>query len=216
MWIVSRETERDFFMRKCKVDGCDKKHYGKGFCIKHYTRFNRYGDPEVVNKKKPFRTGCIVDGCDKKHYAKGYCRKCYEGWLRRKRGSPQRESANERCNKCGNPLAVANDMCQSCYDEHYYKNHRETINMKNRSRKEKRSFGGRRNEILQAYRYKCVLCDMSDNDSVGTWGARLEIHHKDGNNMNSDTPNHNTENLMVLCKRCHASLHHKQGVKKCV
>jgi len=32
-------------MRKCTVEGCDSKHYAKGYCVKHYMRFKKYGDP---------------------------------------------------------------------------------------------------------------------------------------------------------------------------
>ena len=30
---------------KCSVVGCTGKHYGKGFCSKHYQRWARHGDP---------------------------------------------------------------------------------------------------------------------------------------------------------------------------
>jgi len=31
--------------RKCSVDGCDGKHYGRGFCEPHYYRWRQHGDP---------------------------------------------------------------------------------------------------------------------------------------------------------------------------
>lgn len=33
--------------RLCSVDGCENKHYGKGFCTKHYNRVLRHGDPHT-------------------------------------------------------------------------------------------------------------------------------------------------------------------------
>ena len=33
--------------RKCDVDGCEVKHYGKGFCKKHLYRFDRFGSPNL-------------------------------------------------------------------------------------------------------------------------------------------------------------------------
>lgn len=30
-------------MRTCSVEGCENKHYGKGYCDKHYRQFKKYG-----------------------------------------------------------------------------------------------------------------------------------------------------------------------------
>ena len=79
---------------------------------------------------------------------------------------------------------------------------------------QRRYFGGRRNEIVQAYGHKCAFCGMSDDDSFGTWGALLSIHHKDGIGRASKNPNNNIENLQVLCRKCHASLHNKEKTRK--
>jgi hypothetical protein len=32
-------------MVPCSVDGCDEKHYSRGFCPIHYQRFQAHGDP---------------------------------------------------------------------------------------------------------------------------------------------------------------------------
>lgn len=32
-------------MRTCSIDGCSGKHFGKGFCHKHYRRWRTHGDP---------------------------------------------------------------------------------------------------------------------------------------------------------------------------
>ena len=29
--------------KTCKVEGCEKKHYGKGYCRKHYQQFRKHG-----------------------------------------------------------------------------------------------------------------------------------------------------------------------------
>lgn len=32
----------------CKVEGCDERHYGHGYCVLHYGRWRRQGDPLKV------------------------------------------------------------------------------------------------------------------------------------------------------------------------
>jgi hypothetical protein len=29
----------------CTLDGCERTHFGKGYCVKHYKRWAKYGDP---------------------------------------------------------------------------------------------------------------------------------------------------------------------------
>ena len=60
-------------MRKCKVDGCEGKHYSKGYCKRHYQQFKKYGEDLLPPKEAK----CSVDGCNNKHKAKGYCNKHY-------------------------------------------------------------------------------------------------------------------------------------------
>lgn len=35
--------------RKCSIELCDNKHFGRGFCSKHYQRWVTHGDPSQVD-----------------------------------------------------------------------------------------------------------------------------------------------------------------------
>lgn len=63
--------------RICSVDGCGKKHYGKGFCSGHYDKWRRTGDPlweipEFIPKL------CCIEKCNNNAESKGFCNKHYK------------------------------------------------------------------------------------------------------------------------------------------
>ncbi|MDR4341777.1 hypothetical protein FOS10_35145, partial [Bacillus thuringiensis] len=69
----SKEKE----VRLCSIEGCTDKHYGKGYCSKHY-RMNRKTGSPISPSEKIRNQGCSIEGCDNEHRAKGYCSKHYQ------------------------------------------------------------------------------------------------------------------------------------------
>lgn len=61
-------------MKKCTVNGCNDKHYGKGYCSKHYQRVYKNGtsDKKIIKKKI-----CNIEGCEKPRHSKEYCGQHY-------------------------------------------------------------------------------------------------------------------------------------------
>jgi len=57
-------------MRICTIEGCNDKHYGKGYCGRHYTQVYRNGQITRVEKTPKI---CTIEGCNDKHSGKGYC-----------------------------------------------------------------------------------------------------------------------------------------------
>ncbi|HPL95039.1 MAG TPA: GTP cyclohydrolase I FolE [Paludibacteraceae bacterium] len=55
-----------------------------------------------------------------------------------------------------------------------------------------------RNRALEYYGQECMRCGETEN---------LVVHHLDFQNIRSPSDNHSIENLMVLCKSCHARIH---------
>jgi hypothetical protein len=67
----------------CSVTGCGKPARARGFCMMHYNRWLRHGNPGEPETRNIFRSGpCLIDGCDKKRVALGWCRMHYRRWLR--------------------------------------------------------------------------------------------------------------------------------------
>lgn len=56
----------------CKAEGCNNKHFCKGYCVKHYRQIQNHGrlTPEL---EQSITGKCTVPGCEAKHYSKGYC-----------------------------------------------------------------------------------------------------------------------------------------------
>lgn len=68
--------------KKCKVDGCERVHYGLGYCKNHYRAFKKYGE-DFINRDdfKVYEDDlkkCKVEGCNGTHKAQGYCERHYD------------------------------------------------------------------------------------------------------------------------------------------
>lgn len=70
-----------------------------------------------------------------------------------------------------------------------------------------------RKRALAYYGLECARCGFSTENPED-----FVVHHKDFNNISSTLGNHSIENLVVLCKPCHAKLHNElaTGIKKFV
>ena len=59
--------------RQCDVEGCERRHFGRGYCKGHHSQWRRYGYIRSATLGgAPDRT-CDVEACDKPHLAKGLC-----------------------------------------------------------------------------------------------------------------------------------------------
>lgn len=51
-------------MKKCKIKDCESGAYCRGWCKKHYTRWERYGDPNVIHERHRFTKADITKAVD--------------------------------------------------------------------------------------------------------------------------------------------------------
>lgn len=73
----------------CSVDECESRHYGKGWCNKHYNRMRNTGSLELRPKTVNY---CKVDGCGLElvpPYGRGMCSLHYKRFM--KHGDPHYE-----------------------------------------------------------------------------------------------------------------------------
>lgn len=59
-------------MKKCSIEGCEKKHNSKGFCRSHYMKNKAHGNPLF---ERIIKLDCNVEGCHESHLANGFCNK---------------------------------------------------------------------------------------------------------------------------------------------
>lgn len=66
------------------------------------------------------------------------------------------------------------------------------------------SFGGNRFNALYRDNWECQKCGMTNEQHILVFSKSIHVHHIDGSGK-TNNPNHNINNLITLCVRCHAS-----------
>lgn len=72
--------------RICWVEGCERRHFGRGLCAMHHKRMWRHGNPNTTYKPSLSGLICCVEGCQSPAKAKFMCKLHYERVKRH--GSP--------------------------------------------------------------------------------------------------------------------------------
>lgn len=147
---------------------------------------------------------------NRKLYAHGLCQRCYKEQWRRKHGIPKRgEKSAQPCKECGRIPSVGRSLCIRCYSRWWRKQQGEKHRQYMRNHVQKHHFGAHPEIIDRRENEGCLICGMSNEESLKVFDRRLSIHHLDGKGRTSNDPNHDLENLVVLCDRCHRRIHNQ-------
>ncbi|WP_333742689.1 HNH endonuclease signature motif containing protein [Streptomyces ardesiacus] len=59
--------------RTCSVPGCERIHYGRGWCSLHYARWRIHGSTDKPVRKRPIAPPCDIEGCEQPSADQGLC-----------------------------------------------------------------------------------------------------------------------------------------------
>lgn len=69
--------------RICSIPDCGKPAKAHGWCVRHYRRWLRHGDPCGGRALRGVNTGtCAIPGCERKFSKRGWCSAHYQRWKR--------------------------------------------------------------------------------------------------------------------------------------
>lgn len=66
--------------KRCAIDSCDAAAVVRGWCRKHYKRWQAHGDPEQTQRYEG--APCSIAGCDRPAKKRTWCRTHYSRWIR--------------------------------------------------------------------------------------------------------------------------------------
>lgn len=95
------------------------------------------------------------------------------------------------------------------YAKKRYIENKEEINKYTKEYNENIRFGGKKQEALERDNWECQECGMSQEQAIVLFNRKLVIHHLDekGSGVLPKERNHEINNLITLCSRCHGRIH---------
>jgi hypothetical protein len=183
----------------CLVEGCTRKHGGRGYCHSHYNTYV----PKEERERKIIGRICSIAGCGLPYYAKNYCRNHYAYY---RSGGPDRRHFVTPCaaTDCIRKVEINDLFCARHLNQYH--------NPKKGMPKGETHYWwkGGLAEYPDQYRMKVVRRELiKENGSLcqlrgpNCTHIATDSHHKDGTKTN-----HEKDNIMLLCHSCHMGIFH--------
>ena len=177
--------------QSCEVSYCDKKHFCKGYCTKHYQRFKKFGTP-FYEKPENFNRDTHK-----------YCPMCKTVLEHSKFGKDKHrgDGLKSYCKKCMVKTVgrwqKKNPHKKKLYNKNYKKNNKIKINQINAKRRaitrNAKTYEISTKDYKKLTNSRCFLCGSNENSSID----HIIPLSKGGS--------HGIGNLQILCLHCNTS-----------
>lgn len=183
--------------KACSVDGCESTAIARGWCHKHYAKWQRHGDPEW---SRPVKTTCSQEGCTRWTVGRGLCEAHYSQLVRapKRRAKLAESKAGRICGWCGTPIATDRSARAKFCSRDCKEQERTTSGRQREAVLRsyyKRKYGLTQDQVEEMRGRGCDICGAETGE--GRWG-QLHIDHC-----------HDTGRVRgVLCTYCNTGLGH--------
>lgn len=184
-----------------------------------YARHKRRTDYNLEHPKYVFLCNFCGKEIRTNDKRRKFCNsKCNWNYQNAKRKTTKEETRKcPVCCKLFKPMqkrGVGKKYCSiKCRNKHAYQKHKNSSKSKNWNWRKQNKFDGNWFKALKRDKFTCQICGKQIYPSQWISNkTRLEVHHKDGTGEN--TKNHDLENLLTLCSKCHKLFHVKINLIK--
>lgn len=133
------------------------------------------------------------------------------------------------CKDCKKRESISKGLCDAChtkawrkknpdkvkaYRKKYMEEHKEERKAYSVKWRDKNRLGNNTQKVYERDNFQCTMCGMSQEQHLTLFNRKLIIHHNDENGRLSNTPNHDIDNLITVCFRCHNTLHKPRDNKE--
>lgn len=134
---------------------CPDFLYAHGWCVKHYKRWKKTGDPNgTLRVKRQGVEPCVIAGCEGTYFNRGWCKKHYARWY--KHGDPLYRVRGE-----------VRDGCRQCQDCKRDLPVEEFATYKTRCRPCGAAHAAAKRAPYEPKRYLPAICDMCGTPFMG-------------------------------------------------